>query len=80
MYDAERSSEALAYNLDEDLSKERAMIFSITGKAGCLSINPSESHRFLTCKQSCRLSSDVISPGEARRLSLEVIIPDAILC
>ena len=26
--------------------------------------------------QSCRLSSDVISPGESRRLSLDVISPE----
>ena len=29
----------------------------------------------LKCNQSCRLSSNVINPGEARRLSLDVISP-----
>ena len=29
----------------------------------------------LGCSQSCRLSSDVISPGKDRRLSLDVISP-----
>ena len=79
MNDAERSSEAPAYDLDRDLSKEGVMSSSIVGEAGCLSINPSEPRRSLRCKHSCRLSLYVISPGEDHRLSLDVIIPDVIL-
>ena len=53
---------------------------SIDGETGCLSINPSEFCRFLRCNQSCRFSSDVIDPGEALRLSLDLINPNVILC
>ena len=53
---------------------------SIAGEIGCLSINPSKAHSSLRRKQSCRLSSDVIVPNEAHRLSLDVVNPDVILC
>ena len=53
---------------------------SIAGEIGCMSINHGEAHRFLICKKSCRLSLDVISPGEDPKLSLNVISPDVILC
>ena len=67
---------------EEQWSRSRSLengISSIVAKTGCLSINPSEAHRFLRHNQSYRLSLDVISPGEARRLSLDVIILDVIL-
>ena len=56
------------------------MSSSIAGETGCLSINPDEARRLLRRKRSCRLSLDVISLGEARRLSLDIISPDVILC
>ena len=40
--------------------------------------NPGEARRLIRRKWSCRLSSDVIGPGEACRLSLDVIIFDAL--
>ena len=48
---------------------------SISGETGSLSINPNEARRFLRCKWSRKLSSDVIGPGKARNLSLVVISP-----
>ena len=50
------------------------------GEKGCLRINLGEARRLLRRNQSCRLSSDVIGLGEDRRLSLDVINPDVILC
>ena len=61
------------------ISLERG-ISSIADETGCLSINPKKSDWFLRNKLSCRFSSDVIGLGEARRLSLDVISPDVILC
>ena len=55
-------------------------ISTIADEIGYLSINPSEARRFLRRKRSSRLSSDVIGPGEACRLSLDIICPDVILC
>ena len=53
---------------------------SIAGETGCLSINFGEACWLLRHRWSCRLSSDVISLGKGCRLSLDVIIPDVILC
>ena len=55
------------------------MCSNIAGETGYLSVNPSEARRLLRRKRACRLSSNVIGPGEARRLSLDVISPDVIL-
>ena len=80
MYNAERGSEAPVCDPDQDLSKEGVMSSNIVGETGCLSINPSEDHRFLRCKRSCRFSLDVINPVKDRRLSLAVIVSHVILC
>ena len=56
------------------------MSSSIAGEIGCLSIKYCEARRFLKRNQSCRLSSDVISPSEARTLSFDVTSPDMFLC
>ena len=53
---------------------------SISSETGCLSINLGEARRFIRCKQTYRLSLDAISPGEDYTLSLNVIVPDVILC
>ena len=74
-YLGESSSEAPICDLDQERGSS-----SIVGETRCLSINPGEAHRFLERNQSCRVSSDVIGPGEACRLSLDVISPDMILC
>ena len=68
---------------EEQWSRSRSLergISSIASEIGCLSINSGEARRLLRRKQSYRLSSDVIGPNEVRRLSLDIIIPDVILC
>ena len=47
MYDAERSSEDPACDLDQHLLKEGVMSSSIVGETGFLSINPGKSRRLL---------------------------------
>ena len=58
-----------------EISRKKG-ISSIADETGCLSINPGKARRLLKSKRSCRLSLDVIGPGEARRLSLDVISPE----
>ena len=53
---------------------------SIAGETGCLNVKSSKDPRLLNHNKYCRLSLDVISLGEARRLSLDVISPDMCLC
>ena len=71
MYDVERSSEALVCDPYRGPSKEGVANSSITGDTGSSSVNVPMN--FVGC-------SDVISPGEAHRLSLDIISPDVILC
>ena len=64
----------------EDPKVRHGRTSTIADETGCMSINPDEAHRLIRCNHSFRLSSDVIDPGEDRKLSLDVIIPDVILC
>ena len=68
----------LQFVIEIEISQKRGS--SIASEIGCMSINIGKSRRFLRCNRSCRLSSDVIGLGEARRLSLDVISLDVILC
>ena len=92
MYDAETSSDpdrekgissianetgCLSINLVEARSLPKGNRFC---RLSSDVIGLGEARTLLKCKQTYRFSSDVIGPGEAHRLSLDVIIPDVIIC